>query len=243
MPQSPFSHEPSTELAESLQDIVKDHRLSAAQEWLETHPPYVIADELARMDAVDAGVAFRLLQKDRALAVFEKLEPIDQQQILEGLRNRSFLDLVEGMDPDDRARMLREAPAKVAKRVLAGLSPNERRMTSALLGYPEGSVGRYMTPEVVALAQDLTVEQALRTLRAKGSGDERAKVRAHPGHRGGGPHHPARLLLPDERELLLRGLLQAGGDHLRLGAVHRSGRGRRLRPGPGADLGDRAPQR
>ncbi|UQA91920.1 magnesium transporter [Streptomyces halobius] len=172
MPQSYPPYEPSAEPAESLQDVVKGHRLDAAQEWLETHPPHVIADELARMDAVDAVVAFRLLHKDQALAVFEELEPVDQQPILEGLRDRSFLDLIEGMDPDDRARMLREAPAKVVKRVLAGLSPHERRMTSALLGYPEGSVGRYMTPEVVALAQDLTVEQALRTVRAKGADAE-----------------------------------------------------------------------
>ncbi|MFD3958853.1 MULTISPECIES: magnesium transporter [Streptomyces] len=172
MPQSRPSREPSTEIAESAQHLVKDHRLDAVQEWLEAHPPHVIADELARMDAVDAGVAFRLLHKDRALAVFEELEPVHQQQILEGLRDRSFLDLIEDMDPDDRARMLREAPAKVAKRVLAGLSSHERRMTSALLGYPEGSVGRYMTPEVVALPQDLTVEQALHTVRTKGADAE-----------------------------------------------------------------------
>lgn len=172
MPQSRMPEEPNEELAESLQNIIGDHRLRAAQEWLGTHPPHVVADELARMDAVDAGVAFRLLDKDLALTVFEELEPVDQQQILEGLRDRSFLDLVEGMDPDDRARMLREAPAKVVGRVLAGLSPNERRMTSALLGYPEGSVGRHMTPEVVALPQDLTVEQALRTVRTKGAGAE-----------------------------------------------------------------------
>ncbi|MFD6433948.1 magnesium transporter [Streptomyces venezuelae] len=172
MPHSDLSHEPSAESAESLQEIVKDQRLSAAQQWLTSHPPYVIADELARMNAVDAGVAFRLLRKDRALEVFEELEPVDQQPILEGLRDRSFRDLIEGMDPDDRARMLREAPAKVVKRVLTGLSPNERRMTSALLGYPEGSVGRYMTPQMVALPQNLTVEQALRTVRAKGADAE-----------------------------------------------------------------------
>ncbi|MFJ3146992.1 magnesium transporter [Streptomyces halstedii] len=165
-------HEPDPEPTESLEDLVKDHRLLAAQQWLGTHQPHVIADALARMNAVDAGVAFRLLDKDRALAAFEELEPVNQQQILEGLRDRAFLDLVENMEPDDRVRMLNEAPAKVAKRVLAGLSPNERRMTSALLGYPEGSVGRYMTPEVVALPQDLTVEQALRTVRAKGADAE-----------------------------------------------------------------------
>ncbi|MEV6120443.1 magnesium transporter [Streptomyces sp. NPDC052077] len=168
MSQSSPSPESGAEPAESLREAVGQRRLEAAQEWLERRAPHVIADELARMDAVTAGVAFRLLPKDRALEVFEELEPVDQQPILEGLRDRSFRDLIEGMGPDDRARMLREAPAKVVKRVLGGLSLHERRMTSALLGYPEGSVGRCMTPEVVALPQALTVAQALRTVRAKG---------------------------------------------------------------------------
>ncbi|MGW0355958.1 magnesium transporter [Nocardia nova] len=154
---------------DSLRDLIDDRRVDAALTWLDDHAPHRIADELARMDAVHAGIAFRLLDKDRALAVFEELEPVDQQQILSGMRDQSFRELVEGMDPDDRARMLREAPATVAKKVLAGLSPRERRMTAALLGYPEGSVGRYMTPEVVALHCDLTVEQALRVVRAKGA--------------------------------------------------------------------------
>ncbi|MGA6206545.1 magnesium transporter [Nocardia testacea] len=161
-----------TTLSESLQDVVESHRVDAALHWLDNHPPHVIADELARMNAVEAGVAFRLLDKDLALAVFEELEPVDQQQILQGLRDQSFRELVEGMAPDDRARMLREAPAKVAKKALAGLSPRERRMTAALLGYPEGSVGRYMTPEVVAIPGTLTVADALRTVRLKGGNAE-----------------------------------------------------------------------
>ncbi|WP_067461845.1 magnesium transporter [Nocardia amamiensis] len=159
-------------LSESLQDIVEAHRVDAALDWLGNHPPHVIADQLARMDAVRAGMAFRLLDKDLALAVFEELEPVDQQQILQGLRDQSFRELVEGMAPDDRARMLREAPAKVAKKVLAGLSPRERRMTASLLGYPEGSAGQYMTPEVVALPRELTVAEALGTVRAKGGNAE-----------------------------------------------------------------------
>ncbi|AFU04367.1 magnesium transporter [Nocardia brasiliensis] len=159
-------------LSESLQDVVDTHRVDAALAWLDERPPHVIADQLARMDAVQAGMAFRLLDKDSALAVFEELEPVDQQQILQGLRDQSFRDLVEGMAPDDRARMLREAPAKVAKKVLAGLSPRERRMTATLLGYPEGSAGQYMTPALVALPRDLTVADALTVVRAKGADAE-----------------------------------------------------------------------
>lgn len=164
--------EAPTTLSESLQNVVESHRVDAALHWLDNHPPHVIADELARMDAVEAGVAFRLLDKDLALAVFEELEPVDQQQILQGLRDQSFRELVEGMAPDDRARMLREAPAKVAKKVLAGLSSRDRRMTAALLGYPEGSVGRYMSPEVVAIPGTLTVADALRIVRVKGGNAE-----------------------------------------------------------------------
>ncbi|MGK5447169.1 magnesium transporter [Streptomyces radiopugnans] len=146
--------------------------LSAVQRWLDEHPPHVIADELARMDAVSAMVPFRLLDKDRALAVFEELDPVDQQQLLAGLRDRAFGDLVEAMDPDDRARMLQEAPAKVVQRVLAGLSPQERRMTAALLGYPEGAVGRVMTPETVPLPRQLTAGQALEVVRDRGADAE-----------------------------------------------------------------------
>ena len=155
-------------MGESLSELVEANDLVGVRGWLDTRPPYVIADELARLDGVRAGVPFRLLDKDRALTVFEELEPVDQQAILLGLRDQAFHDLVEAMDPDDRARMLTEAPAKVAKRVLAGLSPHERQMTAELLGYPSGSVGQVMTPETVALPHDATAGRALQVVRDKG---------------------------------------------------------------------------
>ncbi|WP_280356447.1 magnesium transporter [Nocardia otitidiscaviarum] len=170
--QSASAHDEDRAPYVPLRDIVDPHRVGPMLEWLDDHAPHVIADELARMDAVTAGMVFRLLDKDRALDVFEELEPVDQQQILSGLRDERFRELVEEMDPDDRARMLREAPAKVAKKVLAGLSPRERRMTAQLLGYPEGSVGYYMTPEVVALPRNLPVAQALQWVRTKGGNAE-----------------------------------------------------------------------
>ncbi|MEU6402545.1 magnesium transporter [Streptomyces sp. NPDC046985] len=160
--------EPSTE----LKDALERHDLRDAQHLLWRRPPHVIADDLARMDAVDAVVAFRLLGKDQAIEVFEELEPVDQQAILMGLRDVAFRELVEGLDPDDRVRMLREAPAKVVRRVLAGLSVRERQVTAALLGYPEGSVGRYMTPEVIALNVRMTVREALREVRSRGADAE-----------------------------------------------------------------------
>ncbi len=59
--------------------------------------------------------------------------------------------------PKDRARLVDEMPAKVAKQMLAGLSQRERALTATLLGYPENSAGRVMSPEVVNLRANQTL--------------------------------------------------------------------------------------
>ena len=64
------------------------------------------------------------------------------------------------------------------------------------------------------------------------AGHQRAEVRPHPRHRGGRQDHPARHVLPDERQLLLRRLLQGRRDPVRLGAAHRARSRRRLRLRP-----------
>lgn len=155
--------------ADALRGLLESNDIPGMQQWLAERRPHEIADELGRESPVNAVMLFRLLVKDRALAVFEELEPVDQHNILSGLRDRAFHDLVEGMDPDDRARLLGEAPAKFAHRVLEGISPHQRAMTADLLGYPEGATGRYMSPEVVALRQQLTAGEALQVVRDKGA--------------------------------------------------------------------------
>jgi magnesium transporter len=151
-----------------LAELTRSADLAALQEWLESTSTFDIAEELARLDPSEKVVPFRMLGRDRALAVFEALDPHHQQEVLEGLRGENFRHLVEEMDPDDRARLVGELPAKVAKRVLAGLSPQERTMTAALLGYPEESAGRAMSPEFVNLRASMTVADALAKVRRAG---------------------------------------------------------------------------
>ena len=158
-----------SERAEELIDLVGTNDLTGIRLWLAEHRPHEIAGELSRMTGREAIIPFRLLDKDRELEVFEELDPGQQQSILLSLRDTAFHELLEEMEPDDRARLIGEAPAKIATRALAGLSPSERKMTAALLGYPEDSVGRYMTPETVILHRDLTVGRALEVVRAKGA--------------------------------------------------------------------------
>jgi len=166
------------ELPEDLLDAIELGDVKAIAEHLEELAPHEIAEELTRLDAVESALVWRVLPKDEALEVFEELDSSNQQMLLSGMRDQAFRDLLERMDPDDRVRLLGEAPASFVKKVLAGLSPKERKMTAELLGYPEETVGRYMSPEVIVTPETSTVSEVLATIRRKGKVAETVAVLA-----------------------------------------------------------------
>src|SRR5699024_7079619 len=105
--QNTLPGERRTEAVGSLEELISEHRYVDASAWLGEHAPHVIADEIARMPETTGALAFRMLAKDDALEVFEELEPSDQQSLLDGMRGARLYELVEGMDRDDRARVMR----------------------------------------------------------------------------------------------------------------------------------------
>jgi magnesium transporter len=184
----------------ALREALDASDISAVSAWLEERAHYEIAEELTRLDAVESALVWRLLQRDLALEVFEELDAVNQQQILSGMRDHAFRELLERMDPDDRVRLLGEAPATFVQLVLAGLSPRERSMTAELLGYPEDSVGRVMTPEVVTIPDTTPVPKILEIVRRKGKQAETVAVMAvvDRGRRFVGMLDLAHVVLADE---------------------------------------------
>ena len=124
-----------------------------------------LAEELPRMDLADQAVRFRLLSKDRALAVFEELDPVHQQELLDALKTETVRELLDSMEADDRAKLFDEMPAMVATRFQAQLSPAERRSTAQLLGYVPESAGRIMTPDYVSLRASMSAAAAIERIR------------------------------------------------------------------------------
>ena len=76
------------------------------------------------------------------------------------------------MAPDDRTALLEEMPSAAARQLIKVLTPEERKVATNLLGYPEGSVGRLMTPDFVAVREDWTVKQVLDYVREHGQDRE-----------------------------------------------------------------------
>ncbi|MDI9629181.1 MAG: magnesium transporter [Acidobacteriota bacterium] len=133
-----------------------------AQRLLAEADSGALIDYFDRMPADYRAISFRLLPKDEALAVFEHLDASNQAELVTRLRDDETASVFAQMDPDDRVDLLDELPAGVASRLLLGLSPAERDLTAVVLGYPKGSTGREMSPEVAVVPQDMDAATALR---------------------------------------------------------------------------------
>jgi magnesium transporter len=153
---------------DELAPLARAGDTEALNRLLAANRPRDIAEELTRLPPVETAYAFRLLPRDRAMEVFEALDPTDQRQVIDGLREERVRQLLEDLDPDDRARLLDEVPAKVANRLLSDLSLEERGLTAVLLGYPDESAGRHMSPEFVSLRASMRVADAMAKVRREG---------------------------------------------------------------------------
>ncbi len=125
-------------------------------------PASWVVEILDRLSSKRGAVLYRLLEKEQALEVFENLDPSLQGDLVGALQDDDVAALFADLDPDDRVELLDELPATVARRLLQGLPPQERALTAGILGYPQGSIGRRMSPEFVAVRPDMTCAEALR---------------------------------------------------------------------------------
>ncbi|MBG0743499.1 MAG: magnesium transporter [Cylindrospermopsis raciborskii KL1] len=127
--------------------------------------PVDVGEYISELPEQQRAIAFRLLNKNQAIDVFEYLPTDVQEELINSLHDVQVVHLVEEMSPDERAYLFDELPAGVVKRLLQQLSPGQRQATATILGYPEGTAGRVMTTEYVRLRQGLTVGEALSKIR------------------------------------------------------------------------------
>lgn len=155
-------------LLPEVEELIREGQYADLRDALAAIHPADVADIIAEIEPEKAAVAFRFLQRDDAAAAFAYLTPERQETLIAQLGNEGAARVVEAMRPDDRARFVDELPEEVAQRVMASLSPEERKATQSILGYPEGTVGRLMTPDYVRVRPQWSVAQALDHIRRWG---------------------------------------------------------------------------
>src|SRR5215471_15021879 len=112
----------------------------------------------------------------RAVGVFKILELSQQEKIIKELPPNKTAALLNELPPDDRTDFLQELPSSVVRELIKLLNTEERKVTLSLLGYPENSVGRLMTPDYVYVYENNTVAEVLDTIRRKGKDSETIDV-------------------------------------------------------------------
>ncbi len=143
---------------------------------VENLPIAEIADLLSDLDKGDRVLVFRVLPREIAAEVFAYLEPFEQDDLLRDLTDEEARHIMANLAPDDRTELLEELPAQVTARLLEQLSPEDLEEVRWLLGYPEKSVGRLMTPDYLSVPPDWTVGQALDHVRQWGRDSETASI-------------------------------------------------------------------
>lgn len=112
----------------------------------------------------------------RAASTFKILELGIQKEIIQELNPLKLAALLNELPADDRTSFLEELPPKAVRELIKLLNPEERKITLSLLGYPEGSVGRLMTPDYIAVQADWTIAEVLDHIREVGKESETIDV-------------------------------------------------------------------
>jgi magnesium transporter len=162
--------------ADELAAVIRQRDFGRLRDMVRNRPASDLAEVLTDLSLEDQVLVFRILPRKAAAATFEYLSPDAQHALVKTMASEDVAALLNDMAPDDRTMFLEELPAEVTRHLLAQLTPEERAVAVGLLGYPEGSIGRRMTPHYVAVREDWTISQVLDYIRKHGEDSETLNV-------------------------------------------------------------------
>jgi magnesium transporter len=152
--------------------LIEERDLSTLKDILSDWEPTDIADLLSELSDNQQVIVFRILPTELSTDTFEYLDFDSQMTLLKAMGKEEVASVLNEMSPDDRTALLEELPGAAARQLITLLSAEERKIAQALLGYPENSVGRLMTPYYLAVKPDWTIEKTLQYIREHGSESE-----------------------------------------------------------------------
>lgn len=146
-----------------LQDFLNEQNISDVEELIDALPDH-------------AALFMETLNIHRAVRVFGILDFPTQERIFKKLSANKARELINEMPPDDRTSFFSELKGDVVKHLIIMLSPDERKEALSLLGYPEDSVGRLMTPDYITVKPHWTITRVLDHVRRYGNASETIDV-------------------------------------------------------------------
>lgn len=163
-------------LSKEIREHIENENFTQLQEELKFLQPIQLADILASLPDDQFLKVFKILPSESVVSAYEWLPLALQRQLIEILPSNEAATLLHSLSPDDRVALLEDLPSPVIKQLLKLLPADERTETLKLLGYPEDSVGRLMTPDYIAIKMDWTVNEVLQYIREYGHDSETISI-------------------------------------------------------------------
>jgi magnesium transporter len=145
----PASADPQREAAQQIEDLSPEDGAALLQKL----PAEMSADVTEYLDPNTAAEVLVEMDPKLAATVIADMEPVEASMVL------------AAMEPDDRVDILEYVPQPMHDLLLGEMSVAEADETRQLEQYPPDTAGGIMTPQVTALPEDLTIEQAIAELR------------------------------------------------------------------------------
>lgn len=161
-----------------IHTLIKNEVWTLLKEELTKLDVPAIVTLIERSNELQSTILFRFLPRGKAKQVFQELDPSKQKKIIDGLAQHATLltNLMNDIEPDDRTALFEELTGKVAQQLMQLMSKENLQITTQLLGYPEDSIGRLMTPKYVAVKSHFTVKETLSHIRRFGVDAETLSV-------------------------------------------------------------------
>jgi len=163
------------DLKDQFTEVIQSEDVLRIKDFLNNQNISEVADLIYEFPDYEAQIIGHL-SIHRASSVFKILDVPTQKRIIQDLPAFKTAELLNDLSADDRTSFLEELPSEVVKELIKTLDPEERKITLSLLGYPEGSVGRLMTPDYIAVQEDWTVREVIDHIREVGKDSETIDV-------------------------------------------------------------------
>ena len=129
--------------------------------------PDAAAKILEQHTSSDVSEFFRKIPSESASLVISRMLPYSAARAIEPLENESATSILSHLDPTKTANLLRHLSSSSREAILAKLPAKIRKPCKTLLAHDEKQVGAWMRPNPIALSIDVTVEEAINTLRTQ----------------------------------------------------------------------------
>jgi magnesium transporter len=165
----------SPDYIEQFRNIIQSEDVLHIREFLNNQNISDVAELIYEFPEFESQIIGNL-SIHRASSTFKILDVPTQKRVIQELPAFKTAELLNDLSADDRTSFLEELPSEVVKELIKTLDPEERKITLALLGYPENSVGRLMTPDYIAVQKDWTVREVIDHIREVGKDSETIDV-------------------------------------------------------------------